>query len=219
MIVELRRYSVLKDRMPDMHSRMRDMLIPLFATHGVPSPIAIWESREAGETAVFTWVVKWPSYDERRSKWLNFRPVWEQARAARGGDEFVTRTDLTLIEAWPGHSLDFPAAVGACEELWLAQPRVGFGGAFRRNCIEVQFGLFATLGALRSTACDLAFGPLPQSLLLVTWPNPAVRAEAMVLLSRTTESAELAEALGTGVITHNGVWERLNRADYMNKGA
>jgi hypothetical protein len=219
MVIELRRYSVVKGRMPDMHLRMRDMLMPLFEQHGVPRPTAAWESSPDSSASVFTWIVRWPSYEVRRSTWIQFRPVWEAARAARGGDEFVTRTDLTLMEPWPAHDLEFPARVGACEELWLAQPRVGFGAAFRKNCLDTQFKLFENFGAISTAACDLVFGTLPQVLILITWPSEAVRSHAMAHLARPTESPDIAQAVGASIITENGVWEPLDRVPYLVPGS
>jgi hypothetical protein len=216
MIVEMRRYTIRSGCMRDMHARMKDVLIPLFQEHGMPNPLAIWQTHTPADKLVMTWMLNWPSYEERRSSWLRFRPIWEAAKRARSAEEFVTRTDLTLIEAWPSHPLSFPPGADVCEAAWAVQPRVGFGGAFRTACLELEFENFAAAGASSVVACDYLFGPLPQSLILLSWADSRSRAEGIDRLSQRPLTPSMAAAIGAeSSIVASGSWERIDRASYL----
>jgi hypothetical protein len=207
MITELRRYSVQAGHMHSMHTRMRTVLLPLFREHGVPPPLAIWET-DRPEAAMMTWLLRWPSLEVRNATWAGFRPVWEAAKRRDGGEEFVTRTDLTLIDPWPAHSLSFAAAGAACESAWLVQPRVGLGAAFRSACMETRFPAFRNLGAVGIVPCDFMFGPLPQSFVLVSWPDAQVREQGMARIQTDARDRN------TDLVAP-GAWIPLNRADYL----
>jgi hypothetical protein len=215
MLVELRRYSVLPGQLDRMHSRMRDVLLPLFREHGVPPPFAIWTT-DLPDASLMTWMLKWPGLDERNATWAAFRPIWEAAKKARGGDEFVTRTDLTLIDEWPSNPLSFPAGTQACESSWIVQPKIGHGAAFRAANLARQFAAFASLGARNVAACDFMFGPLPQSLIILSWTDPAGRERGVAQI----EASLLAGAHGGDeqlipTLAAPGTWLPLTRAPYL----
>jgi hypothetical protein len=207
MIIELRRYSVQAGHIQSMHVRMRDVLLPLFSEHGVPSPLAIWETDDPA-AALMTWMLRWPNLEVRNATWASFRPIWEVAKKSRGGDEFVTRTDLTLIDPWPGHSLAFPSAADSCESAWLIQPRVGYGSAFRTACTDMRFPAFRQLGAVSVVPCDFMFGPLPQSFIVVSWPDVKIRERGMARIQADAHEGD------TDLMTP-GAWIPLTRASYL----
>jgi hypothetical protein len=214
MIIEMRRYAILPGRMNDMHARMTEMLLPLFQTHGVPTPLAIWENR--ADTSILTWLLEWNGFDERQATWAAFRPVWEAARQSRGGDEFVTRTDLTLIAPWPEAPLSFGQDGAGCESAWIVQPRVGHGAVFRRTCLEGGFASFVEAGASGVAACDFLFGPLPRSLVLASWPDAGTRDRGLAELARRPAPLNLLGALGADPkLSDAGSWEKLDRATYL----
>jgi hypothetical protein len=170
MLIEMRRYSVLPGRMGDMHIRMSTMLFPMFREAGVPMPAAIWENRD--DTSVLTWMLEWPNFEERQAAWSRIAPVFAAARRAEGTEEFVTRTTLTLVAPWPGHELSFDSAgERLCETAWHVQPRIGFGAAFMAACEKGGFAHFLKAGATSVSAFNLLFGPLPQVIILATWPD------------------------------------------------
>jgi hypothetical protein len=207
MITELRRYSVQTGHIQNMHARMRDVLLPLFRLHGVPSPLAIWETDDTA-AALMTWILRWPSLEVRNATWASFRPIWEAAKKSRGGGEFVTRTDLTLIDPWPGHSLAFTSAANGCESAWLIQPQVGYGTVFRAACTDVHFPAFRRLGAVGIVPCDFMFGPLPQSFVVVSWPDAKVREQGLARIQADARHSDT--DLGAP-----GIWIPLTRANYL----
>ncbi|KKC24026.1 hypothetical protein WP12_21550 [Sphingomonas sp. SRS2] len=196
--------------MPDMHERMNDVLIPLFAEHGLPRPLAIWEGRSPASGDVMTWVMPWGSFDERAAAWAHFRPLFYAARVAHGGDEFVTCTDLTLIQPWPDHILAPASGRGSsCETLWHVQPRIPLAADFITGCDEHGFATFRELGASAVSAFDLMFGPLPYAMVLASWPNRDVRDRAMDQLPALMENAFPRHAI------EQNRWEMLDRAPYL----
>jgi hypothetical protein len=213
MIIEMRRYAIMPGRMDDMHVRMTEMLLPLFQTHGIPTPLAIWEDR-AG-TSIFTWLLEWKGFDERQATWAAFRPIWEAARQACGGNEFVTRTDLTLIAPWPGTPLLLDQDAAGCESAWIVQPKVGHGADFRRACLDGGFAAFVDAGASGVTACDFLFGPLPKAMVLASWSDAATRERGLAELGRHPAPLSL---MGSGTdpkLCDVGRWEKLDRAAYL----
>jgi hypothetical protein len=185
---------------------MSRVLLPLFQDHGIPPPLAIWET-SGDDPAVVTWLLRWPTLEQRNASWTAFRPVWEAAKRARAEQEFVTRTDLTLIEPWPEHALAFASAELACESAWVVQPAVGHGAGFRAACMDRFFPTLRAYGALGIVACEFVFGPLPQALILVSWPRPEIRSVGLdQMRSGLNHEAEHIVA---------GSWSVLDRASYL----
>jgi hypothetical protein len=215
MLIEMRRYATLPGRMDDMHARMSGMLLPLFAEHGIPTPIAIWENR--AQTSTMTWMVPWPSFEARQAAWAAFAPIFVAARRAEGTPEFVTRTTLTVIAPWDGDTFGF-GANGHCETAWHVQPRIGFGAGFMAACNDDLFARFRAAGAVDVKACNLVFGALPQAMVLLSWPDAAAREQGMATIAAQDLGAVLSEAvLGDGAsLGARGEWEALDRAAYLS---
>lgn len=204
--------------MAEMHERMRDVLLPMFHEHQVPIPFAIWDTQEPGGTSLLTWMLTWEDYDHRQSTWARFKPLFEVERRARTADEFVTQTDLTLIEPWPSLSLTFPAGPDACEVAWHVQTRIGHTLAFRAACLDTNFAMFTDCGATSVVASDLVFGPLPRSFLLVSWPDKSSRDKGMDVIAGIKAAPEISAAVGAeNDITGSGIWQRLDRAPYLDR--
>lgn len=214
MLTELRRYSIEPGHMDAMHVRMHDMLLPMFREHGIPTPRAIWENRD--ETSTLTWMVDWPSFEQRLAAWTSFAPLFAAARQAEGTPEIVTRTTLTMIATWPGHVPGF-AADGGCEALWLVQPRIGFGAAFMGMCDGEIFQRFRDAGVSAVSASNLLFGALPMAAVFLSWADEATRAAGYDAIRQTAMPAALADGLlGDGArFGDRGSWERLDRAPYL----
>jgi hypothetical protein len=214
MITELRRYSIIPGRMDEMHARMTDLLLPLFADLTLPFPRAIWDSRE--EQSVFTWICEWESFDARTEGWARYNPHFFAARMKQDIQEYVTRTDVTLIKPWRDEPLGFPSGTGACETLWIAQPIVLHGADFRTACLKDMSALFRNVGATAVNGCDIVFGPLPNAAVFISWPNAATRSAGMAGLSRQSAPEQLRQAVAVDAsICDHGVWEQLDRAAYL----
>lgn len=213
MITELRRYSLLPGQSPAMHSRMREILMPLFATHAVPSPFAIWTPTDAAVDQVMTWMLRWPSFEARRAGWANLYPHWEKAKRERGGDEFVTRTTLTLVDPMPGLPFHFPSGEAPCETAWLVHASVGYGGDLASYCRSTLVTAARQAGATAVSACTMQFGPLPEALIWISWPDAATRSSGMTtlspLLTFPLRSPDARDISGEGTITE------LTRAPYL----
>ena len=217
MLTELRRYTCQSGRMRDMHSRMRDILLPMFKLHGVPRPLAIWETQSPNGDGILTWMLNWPGFDVRAATWAAFRPFWEAVKKERGEAEFVTRTDLSLIFTWPTTPLSFAKGGDICEALWVVQPRVGYGAAFRAAFFDTHLPILSAAGATNVIVSDYLLGPLPQSLALVTWPDPASRTRGMAhIAERSLQAVGLYTASYDRNITGPGSWEILDRATYLD---
>lgn len=214
MLTELRRYAVQPGMMDAMHARMADMLLPLFAANTIPTPIAIWDNRDA--TSTLTWMLTWPSFDARQAGWARIAPLFVAARAAEGTPEFVTRTTLTLIAPWPGAAFGFDDQA-ACETAWHVQPRIGGGAGFVAACQAEAFDRFRAAGATRVDAANLVFGALPQAVVILGWPDAQRRAQGMAQIAAEEMDAALLDALpGEGrTFATRGDWETLDRADYL----
>lgn len=214
MLTELRRYAVLPGKMDLMHARMRDMLLPMFEAQAIPTPRAIWDNRD--ETSILSWMIDWPDFEARQASWARVAPLFVAARQAEGTPEFVTRTALTLIAPWAGDAIGF-AGGATCETAWHVQPRIGFGAGFAAACQGGAFDIFRAAGASAVNACNFIFGPLPQAMVLLSWPDAATRSAGMAQLASTAMPPELAEALlgEGGRFGQGGQWEALDRVDYL----
>lgn len=215
MIIERRRYSVERGRMDEMHDRMSDLLLPLFRLHNIPSPIAIWEDRDG--TSILTWLIEWPSWDDRQARWAAFYPHFYTARAKQDIREFVTRTDLTLINPWSEHPITFPGTAKACETGWHPEPMIGKGAAFRTAMTGDDIRLFRDAGVSSISVSDLIFGPLPKAMVILSWPDEETRAGGIAQLASAKVPNPLADSLGlpNNILDH-GLWEQLDRAPYLN---
>jgi hypothetical protein len=214
MLTEFRRYSVAPGCMSSMHERMQGLLLPLFPDHGVPVPSGIWEN--SPDRSVLSWVLEWPDFETRQAAWQSIAPAFAAARQQQGGDEFVTRTTLTMVSPWPGHSLDLGGfRPSYCETAWHIQPRVGHGSAFIGQA-QGLFDQWELVGARQVTAFNLLFGALPQVLVLIGWDSQARRNEGMARISRMPAETIAPLVLGQGEsFEEYGEWEALDRAPYL----
>lgn len=215
MIIERRRYSVVRGQMDRMHQRMQHMLLPMFAQHGIPLPIAMWEDRDGG--SILTWMIEWPSFETRQALWANFYPHFYAARALETGDEFVTRTDLTLIAPWPERPFVFPVGQGICESAWHPQPPIGQGATFRQAMNGPDADIFQAVGALAVQVSDIVFGPLPMAMVIVSWSDAEARNAGMARLERWPVPERLAGTLDLhgSSLTSAGLWEDFDRISYL----
>ncbi len=215
MIIERRRYAIERGRMDLMHERMTQMLLPLFRDHNIPSPVAIWEDREG--SSILTWMIEWPGFDDRQARWAAFYPIFYAERAKQDVVEFVTRTDLTLINPWPERPFQFPATAGSCETAWHPEPPIGQGAAFRAAMTGDDVALFFDAGVISISVCDLIFGPLPKAMVILSWPDTVTRGAGMAKLRAAPAPLALARSIGLSgrsVLDH-GLWESFDRAAYL----
>ena len=203
--------------MDRMHHRMRHMLLPMFVEHGIPLPIAMWEDRDGG--SILTWMIEWPSFDARQALWANFYPHFSVARAREleSGEEFVTRTDLTLVSPWPNRLFAFPDLPGACESAWHPQPLIGQAAAFRQALTGADGEIFTAAGAIAVNVCDLVFGPLPMAMVVLSWPDAETRRIGMARLQAipTADHPAVPSGVAADALAGAGLWESFDRVAYL----
>jgi hypothetical protein len=220
MIVELRRYSIAIGRMVDMHARMRDILMPLFAAHGMPRPLAIWEAA-SGPTPQMVWMLGWPDVATRFESWRGFYPKWREVRDADLSPEFVQRTEISLLEPY-SEGFGFDESPAAKDELWILRLRLGAGGPLKRVALNKECGALRAAGATGAGDLDYMVGDLPQSALLVSWRDGASRRRGLEKYEqnsglRSQRAAEVAE-LGSCLI-ERADRIRLERVPYFGTPA
>jgi hypothetical protein len=97
---ELRLYRMIPGRMPAFHELMRRQVPPLFARHGIPEPIGMWESYAGPMAPLYAYILPWSNLDERMRAWKHFYadPDWKEALAANyGGQQRVDRSSVFIL--------------------------------------------------------------------------------------------------------------------------
>ncbi|WP_152664017.1 hypothetical protein [Sphingomonas sp. SRS2] len=190
---------------------MRDTLLPMFEQLNVPRPQIIWSSCDD----VFSWILAWESYEQRQAGWSRVYPAWHKIKMSLGDQEFVTQTELTLIQPW----LQMPSfqrvKQGSCETAWHVRPHISHVGRFREACLETVFAGFQKAGATSVAGFDMLFGPLPQMLILVSWPDPQLRQAASALSAPHIERCRGASGDLTAPALVSERSEFLDRAGYL----
>jgi len=107
-IFELRIYEAMADRIGALHKRMGEDVLPVFARHGVPRPVANWECRLGPAAPLYIYLLRWPDMDERMAAFQRFYadPQWH-AMYAQGPT--INAMDVCFMRpslAWPDAESD-----------------------------------------------------------------------------------------------------------------
>ncbi|WP_439603364.1 NIPSNAP family protein [Devosia sp.] len=83
MIYELRIYTCLPGRLPDLQRRFQDHTLALWERHGIEQA-GFWTTVIGNSNNDLTYMVRWNSMAERETKWTTFAtdPDWIAARNA-----------------------------------------------------------------------------------------------------------------------------------------
>lgn len=81
MIYELRIYTCLPGRMPDLLARFQDHTLRLWARHGIEQA-GFWTTLIGDSNNDLTYMIRWNSLADREQKWSAFMadPEWQAAR-------------------------------------------------------------------------------------------------------------------------------------------
>lgn len=80
MLHELRTYSAMPGRLPDLHRRFAEITMGFFAKHGI-RVVGFWTSELGGSSDQLLYLLAWESLAEREQKWSAF--IADQERLAR----------------------------------------------------------------------------------------------------------------------------------------
>jgi hypothetical protein len=81
MIYELRVYTAVPGRMPNLLARFKDHTVPIWQRHGI-IPIGFWTTLVGHSSSELTYILTWNSLADREIKWAAFQrdPEWIRAR-------------------------------------------------------------------------------------------------------------------------------------------
>jgi NIPSNAP len=108
MIYELRVYTAIPGRLPDLLARFRDHTLRIFEGHGIRQA-GFWTTLVGPDSNELTYLLAWESLGEREAKWAAFQadPEWISARAAseargpivaRVASSFLTPTAFSVVK-------------------------------------------------------------------------------------------------------------------------
>jgi hypothetical protein len=72
MIYELRVYTALPGRMPDLLARFKDHTVSIWQKHGI-IPVGFWTTLIGHSTRELTYILAWNSLADREIKWAAFQ--------------------------------------------------------------------------------------------------------------------------------------------------
>lgn len=101
---ELRLYEMVQARMPGLTESMGEDVPPLFKRHGLPVPLAQWESFGGPFAPMYGYLLQWDNLDTRMRCWGNFYsdPDFIAALAANyGGEQRLERANISFTCASP----------------------------------------------------------------------------------------------------------------------
>ncbi len=71
MLYELRVYTALPGRMPDLLARFKDHTVSIWRKHGI-IPVGFWTTLIGRSTSELTYILAWNSLADREIKWAAF---------------------------------------------------------------------------------------------------------------------------------------------------
>ena len=71
MLYELRVYTALPGRMPDLLARFKDHTVSIWQKHGI-IPVGFWTTLIGRSTSELTYILAWNSLADREIKWAAF---------------------------------------------------------------------------------------------------------------------------------------------------
>lgn len=108
MIYELRIYTCLPGKLPDLQRRFQDHTLALWKKHGIEQA-GFWTTTIGSSNNDLTYMVRWNSMAERETKWTAFAtdPDWIAARNASEANgpllanvssQFLTPTSYSSVQ-------------------------------------------------------------------------------------------------------------------------
>ena len=101
MLYELRIYHMHEGKMEDIHRRIHEVTLDLFAKHGI-RVVNFWEDATGKETLYY--VVEYEDMATREQRWNGFAadPLWQQAKlASEAHGPIVSKIDQFFMTEVP----------------------------------------------------------------------------------------------------------------------
>jgi hypothetical protein len=183
---ELRLYQCVPGRIPDLHRRMTQDVLPMFAKHGVSLPTAYWTGYGGLRAPLYAYLLEWDSLDRRMMSFRNFYadPDWLRHREeSNAGEQMVDRIDVFILKAESIVSdqlrPDRPEGVQRVQELRLQQIHARDPGAAMQAWRETDLPFLRHRGATELATFKMWYGTrLPQLVSLIGWDDARGRQEA-----------------------------------------
>jgi hypothetical protein len=99
MICELRIYTAMPGRLPDVLARFRDHTVDIWNRHGIRQ-LGYWTTAVGPDSNALTYMLVWDSMADRETKWGKFvtDPEWIQVRqASESSGPIVARMDSSFL--------------------------------------------------------------------------------------------------------------------------
>ena len=184
---ELRLYQCTAGRIPDLHRRMTQDVLPMFAAHGVSLPVAYWTAYGGPRAPLYAYLLKWDSLDDRMASFRRFYtdPDWLRHREeSNAGEQMVDRMDVFILRAQgPVSDLLSPdrrPGIPALHEMRLQQVLARDAAAAMTAWKETDLPLLRARGAVELGSFSMWYGTrMPQIVSLVGWADAAARQEAV----------------------------------------
>ncbi len=99
MLYELRVYTAVPGRMPELLARFKDHTVSIWQKHGVV-PIGFWTTLIGHSSSELTYILAWNSLAEREIKWAAFQsdPEWLRVRDESENDgPIVTKINNQIL--------------------------------------------------------------------------------------------------------------------------
>lgn len=71
MLYELRTYTAMPGRLPELHQRFRDITLDFFKKHGITT-VGFWTNELGGSSDQLLYILAWQSLADREVKWNSF---------------------------------------------------------------------------------------------------------------------------------------------------
>lgn len=178
-VFELRIYEAMPHRLDALHKRMGEDVLPVFARHGVPRPVANWECHVGPAAPLYVYMLRWPDMDERMAAFSRFYadPEW-QAMYAQGPT--ITSMDVCFMRrapAWPAAS---DAPPGGVHELRFHNFATVDSEHGLRLLRDVELPHMRSHGAVVLGAFSIVLGAdTPRAATFVAWENHEQRQHAL----------------------------------------
>lgn len=93
MIHELRIYTCVPGRLPDLNARFNNITLKIWERHGIRQA-GFWTTLVGDNNQNLYYLLEWESLTEREQKWDSFQadPEWQKARAETEADGAIVQS-------------------------------------------------------------------------------------------------------------------------------
>jgi hypothetical protein len=100
-VYELRTYTTLEGRLPNLQARFRDHTIKLFEKHGMKN-VGYWVPQDKPQSQnTLIYIISHENREQAKKNWAEFRadPEWQKAQKASEADgKIVSKADFVFMD-------------------------------------------------------------------------------------------------------------------------